>query len=144
MVIGFTGTRTGMNELQKKRLKNFLKKQMKPAHTHGNGSGSPLFLHGDCVGADEEAHEIARELGMEIHIRPCDMPASRAYVDADVSHPAQPPLVRNKAIVQECTLLVAAPKEGKEQLRSGTWATVRYAKQAGKPVILIRPESIRK
>jgi hypothetical protein len=43
-------------------------------------------------------------------------------------------------IVVESELLIATPKEVKEQLRSGTWATVRRARKVGIPIILITPD----
>lgn len=133
-VIGFTGTRQGMNELQLKRLKQFLQEGV---GVDGYEAEDMLFVHGDCLGADAQAHEIAKGLGMQIHARPCDMPDARAYTDADVTHEPLTPLARNKAIAKVCTFLIAAPKENTEQLRSGTWATVRYAKKAGKKVVVI-------
>ena len=48
-------------------------------------------------------------------------------------------LDRNKDIVNNCDLLIAAPKENTEVLRSGTWSTVRYAKQLGVTVVIIEP-----
>ena len=36
--------------------------------------------------------------------------------------------------------LVAAPKEDEEVVRSGTWATVRYARKAGRVVLVVRPD----
>jgi hypothetical protein len=32
---------------------------------------------------------------------------------------------------------VACPRTDQEQRRSGTWATVRYARKVGKPVLII-------
>ena len=45
--IGFTGTRQGMTAEQKSALRNLL----------DGGAGD--FHHGDCIGADSEAHGIA-------------------------------------------------------------------------------------
>jgi predicted Rossmann fold nucleotide-binding protein DprA/Smf involved in DNA uptake len=49
-----------------------------------------------------------------------------------------PYLERNHAIVNESDFLIAAP-DGPETLRSGTWATVRYARKVGKRVLVIMP-----
>jgi hypothetical protein len=35
--------------------------------------------------------------------------------------------------------VIAAPMSSAEILRSGTWATIRYARKAGKPVLIIWP-----
>ena len=37
-------------------------------------------------------------------------------------------------------ILIATPKEKEEQLRSGTWATIRYAKKTKKIVFLVYPD----
>jgi hypothetical protein len=54
--------------------------------------------------------------------------------------PERPYLDRNKDIVRETASLIAAPAEPEEQLRSGTWSTVRFARKQGKPVFLILPD----
>jgi hypothetical protein len=49
-------------------------------------------------------------------------------------------LVRDKHIVQASDLMVACPKGLREETRgSGTWATVRYARELHKPCLLIFP-----
>ena len=47
---------------------------------------------------------------------------------------------RDRDIVDSVELVVATPKDNKEELRSGTWYTVRQAYQRKKPVKLIWPE----
>ena len=46
-------------------------------------------------------------------------------------------LVRNQDIVNSCDVLFATPKDDEEVLRSGTWATIRRGKKAGKKVIVV-------
>lgn len=41
---------------------------------------------------------------------------------------------RNDALVEHCDILLAFPETPEEQRRSGTWATVRRARKAGKEV----------
>jgi hypothetical protein len=55
----------------------------------------------------------------------------------------KPYLERNHDIVDETTILIACPN-GEERMRSGTWATVRYARQRilnheGQLTIIISP-----
>jgi hypothetical protein len=74
------------------------------------------------------------DLGCAIVIHPPAIETQRAFkTAADVRAP-KPYLDRNKEIVRETALLVAAPAEAVEQLRSGTWSTVRYARWLGRQV----------
>lgn len=43
---------------------------------------------------------------------------------------------RNDALVAHCDVLLAFPPTAQEQLRSGTWATIRRARKAGKEVLM--------
>lgn len=95
------------------------------------------FHHGDCIGADFEAAHIARKLGYTIVCHPPTIDAKREFFPSDVTFPALPYLARNKAIVNATEVLFAAPKETEEVIRSGTWATVRYARKVGKPVYIL-------
>jgi len=129
MKIGFTGTQVGMSEVQKLRLGVEL-----------YNLGPEEFHHGDCIGADEEAVKIARELGIKIVMHPPTNESKRAwtYQTGDQVWAAAPYLDRNKEIVRATDRLIAAPKTNKEEIRSGTWSTVRYAWAMGKNVLLLR------
>ena len=120
MRIGFTGTRQGMTERQRSAVRDLL----------ASYAGTILH-HGDAIGADAEAHDIALALGCAIVIHPPAIATERAFKTAVEIRAAKPYLVRNKHIVRETALLIAAPAEPVEQLRSGTWSTVRYAHPAG-------------
>src|SRR6202048_424240 len=126
---GFTGTRQGMTAEQKSALRNFL------------DGGAGEFHHGNRIGADSEAHDIADECGYGIILHPPSNHSERAWreVPGHMMRPEQPYLDRNKDIVRETAWLIAAPAEPEEQLRSGTWSTVRFARKLGKPVFLILP-----
>lgn len=120
MRCGFTGTSTGMNEKQKRDLIARLK-LFKPTEFH----------HGDCIGADAEAHAIVRWHFPEckIVLHPPVLREKRAFCKADEELKARDYLTRNQRIVDSCETLFAAPKRDYEELRSGTWATVRYARR---------------
>src|ERR1700730_19108648 len=64
---GFTGTRQGMTAEQKSALRNFL------------DGGVGEFHHGDCIGADSEAHDIADECGYGIILHPPTNYSERAW-----------------------------------------------------------------
>jgi hypothetical protein len=97
------------------------------------------FHHGDCLGADKEAHDTARSCRLFIEAHPSTLVGLRAFTDADVIHPEKPPLDRNRDIVDAVELLVAAPC-GPEMQRSGTWSTVRYARKQRRRVIVFWPD----
>lgn len=97
------------------------------------------FHHGDCVGADAEAHAIAVDLGIPVVIHPPLDPKARAGCQSQYIRERHPYVERNHHIVQETDYLIAAPK-GPEVTRSGTWATVRYAWLTDKPVKVLEGE----
>lgn len=95
--------------------------------------GITEFHHGDCVGADAEAHDIVREFFPEVWIVG-HLPLSngkRAYKKCDEYRDPLPYLVRDHKIVDETDFLIGSPKADAEILRSGTWATIRYARKKG-------------
>jgi len=49
-------------------------------------------------------------------------------------------LTRNHELVDASSVLFACPKGTHEELRSGTWATVRYALKQHKEVVVIYPD----
>ena len=115
-VAGFTGTRTGMSVRQALQFREVIR-WLRPGEFH----------HGGAVGADMQA-AAALEAMLNLVV----------WQSTIVVHPAgRQPLMRNRAIVAACDILIAAPETDTEQLRSGTWATVRYARQAVKPVIML-------
>lgn len=133
--IGFTGTRFGMNDLQKEQLHSFLKNIIHPVKRL-------QFHHGDCIGSDAEADGIARLYEFEMHIHiPLDTSkcAFRFRATAgDVMYDALPYLKRNKKIVEMCDLLIVAPGSNTEQLISGTWSTKRYAEKINVPFKILQ------
>ena len=77
-----------------------------------------------------------------LRIHPPDNPTKRAFcfVPGDVIYEPKPYLIRNRDIVDQTDLTVAAPFEFEEQLRSGTWSTIRYAARIVKPLIVVLPD----
>ena len=124
---GFTGTQHGMTDAQKATLREFLR------------GASGEFHHGDCIGADMQFHDIARSLGLWIVVHPPINQVKQAHCDPDESRLPKEYLTRNDDITRECDLLIAAPKEDQEILRSGTWSTVRRARRYGREIRLILP-----
>ena len=127
--IGFTGTRD-VPEDRIQKLKNLMKKF--------DAKHDDIVLHsGDCVGADELAFKYAKKLGWKNELHPPTNPKYRAYCKG-YAHPEKDYLARNRDIVDSSKVLIAFPKDpDKEELRSGTWATIRYAKKRGKKIYYV-------
>lgn len=130
MKVGFTGTREGMTPQQKDAFRSRV--------THPTE-----FHHGCCVGADEDAAQIVYGLACP---RVVGHPPTRTALVSEYAlgfnhenYDPMPYLDRNRRIVDACEVLVACPK-GPEEMRSGTWATVRYARKQGKQIVIIWPD----
>lgn len=127
--VGFTGTQRGITPYQAAEVRRYLQE-----HEVAE------FHHGDCVGADSEAHTIAQALNIPIIIHPPLNPKKRAQCnDAREIREEKGYLERNHDIVDEADILIATPGERVRQLRSGTWATIRYAERKGVPRYIIYP-----
>jgi hypothetical protein len=129
-MLGITGTQRGCTVAQRDVLAATLK-----LYT----MWFSVLHHGDCVGVDAEACHLAmRDYYLWSH--PCNLYRKRAYIDSGMVEDEKAPLDRNWDIVLACSTLIACPGEMTEQLRSGTWATIRYARKAGKTIVFIYPD----
>ena len=129
MKIGFTGSREGMSPLQIQHLVLLLC-ELKPSEFH----------HGDCKGADEEAHKIVEEFFPEcrIVVHPPESDYLRAFCAA---HEYKEPLgyvARDRKIVEDTVYLIGAPLTDVEQVRSGSWTTIRHARKLSRPLIVLQ------
>lgn len=131
--VGFTGTgdESALTLPRRRRLQIFLQ-------TLKEERGFTVFHHGDCVGADAFAHELAKALDYFIIVHPPENPRKRAFCEGNSLLAAKPYLERNRDIVDDSYFMIAMPKNIHiEELRSGTWATVRYARKIGKEIEFI-------
>ena len=133
-IIGFTGTSTALTLPQLERLTSLLEALKHRINEPVTG------LHGDCVGADACFDAICEQLCIPRTCYPCTISGMRAGTSARQLLEPQAPLVRNRMIAAECSILIACPKESDEVVRSGTWSTVRYARRAKKPIVIVRPD----
>lgn len=133
--VGFTGTRDGLTFYQRDQLREMLRFMRVAAPAH-----DIALHHGDCTGADAQVAAFAQDLGYKLISHPPDNPRHRANHFAHEVRPEKPYLERNKDIVRETSALVAAPKGIDEQVRSGTWSTVRYATKLGKQIYIVYPD----
>jgi hypothetical protein len=102
--------------------------------------GQAVLHHGDAIGADADAHDVAVTLGWMAVIHPPINEGWRARKEAAEERSPKPYLVCNRDIVEETELLIAVPAKATEHLRSGTWSTVRYARCLGRPISIIMPD----
>lgn len=133
MIAAFTGTQAGMTDAQRQRVRAGLT-LLRPT----------IGIHGDCIGADADFHAILVELGVATVIYPCTIEGKRAHCclgpAGGTIHVPQPPLERNRIMVRRSAVLIATPKGFAEELRSGTWATIRYARRLGRPIRVVWPD----
>ncbi len=122
--IGFTGTRLGMTAGQKEALTNLLQ-ELKPSEFH----------HGDCIGADQEACEMAQTLQIPTICHPPVKKDLQAHTTNTHTRQPKPYLERNRNIVEETHLLIAAPHLTEPS--KGTNYTINYAKSLGKTVLVL-------
>ena len=128
MKIGFTGTREGMSQHQKEQ---FVLKMEELGPTE--------FHHGDCVGADADAHDIVRAFfpDVKIVVYPPVSTKQRAFRQGDEFKEPESYITRDHKIVDGTECLIGTPLQNDEILRSGTWATIRYGRKTGKTVFVL-------
>ena len=119
MNIGFTGTRKGMTRDQRDVLMGLMRARRGLV---------TAFHHGGAAGADREAATLASTYGWPVVPH---LPAG---------HRSEDYLARNREIVDASDELIATPGDMGEELRSGTWATIRYARRRRKMVTVVWPD----
>lgn len=136
MTIGFTGTSQGMTQRQRATV-HYLFGELVLTVLH----------HGDCVGADAQAHKIALDLAASVVVHPPSDPKLRAFCMGDVTVTVlgpRPYLARNKDIVlRGVDGIIAAPKDfiAPASLRKqGTWTTIGYARKAKRRLWIVYPD----
>lgn len=126
--IGFTGNRNGLNNEQIQNIKQLLDQIV-------NITDYIVLSHGDCVGSDTDFHNLCLsykdlypEKKIEIHIYPPNNKTMRSFNKGDILMPEKPYLERNLDIIKNSNILIACPVDKNvEELRSGTWSTIRQA-----------------
>jgi hypothetical protein len=130
MNVGFTGTRDGMTELQHHALRKILR------YFGDNRDNS--FHFGLCLGADEEAALAAKRLGYSTVAYPSTDSKQTSNFTPDIyAQEPKYPTKRNPDIVRASELMIATPGQFFEIVRSGTWATIREARDRQKKRLVI-------
>lgn len=129
MICGFTGTsKHDMAPRQLKAVRQLLWK-------------IDVLHLGDCIHADAQAHDEAVALGIKTIAHPPTEGRKRACLEYDEVRQPKPYLDRNRDIAFESVDgLIAAPSGWVEEQRSGTWATVRYARKLRRHIWIVRPD----
>jgi hypothetical protein len=120
MIVGVTGTRHGVSEMTMHKLRIFLQTN-RATELH----------HGDCIGFDAQAHDLANELGLTTVGHPPLDNKFRAFKATSFSHTPQPYFERNRRIVHSVQHLISAPDKPEAAPGvpcGGTWYTTRYAR----------------
>jgi hypothetical protein len=86
-----------------------------------------VWVHGGAVGFDSQVDAYAKAHGIKLLV----------YNPAYTKHGSQAPLIRNRLIVDMTDMLIAC-YDGRAG--GGTVYTMTYAKQQGKPVVVIPPK----
>lgn len=143
--LAFTGTRRGMNELQRAGvLKVFIM-------VTAAANGTKVKLHHGCAkGSDMQAHGIMFRRGQSTFKLYPSNDEQRAWAEGQVNRrthemevmPVMEPLVRNRLMNDNTRLLVATPRLVIEERRSGTWATIRHARSLEHQIYIIWPNGV--
>lgn len=138
VILSFSGTEDGIqSEPQERNFKRIVSR-IEPVEFH----------HGCCIGWDEEAHNIIVEMYGDKVLIVGHPPLNTIKMAKKLTAPRmimrkpKEYLVRDKQMAIEGDILVACPKQLEEVIRSGTWATVRYAKALKKIVYVIFPTGL--
>lgn len=128
-IVGFTGTRAVITPIQAYTL-GMVFSALNPKEAH----------HGDCKGADQVFHQTCMFTKTLVVTHPCNIQEQRGFCEgATTELPIKDPLERNRDIVDQVEIMLATPHTLQEELRSGTWATIRYARRVHKPLAIIYP-----
>lgn len=133
--VGFTGTRWGMTMQQKDAVHQMLKDLAALVRP-----GRVVAHHGDCVGADSNFHDLARDVNAYTIGHPPTSLELRANRTFDQVRPPLGHLARNRRIVLEAQVMIATPFESTRQTRGGTWYTIDHARKVGRKVVVVLPD----
>lgn len=125
VIVGVSGSRHGPTPHQRRALATLLRLWK-----------ADIVIHGDCVGVDAYAHQLAKALGMESGAYPGNIERFRAHTEkkgaALVEEPMHP-LARNELIALACDVLVAFPMPDSR----GTYHAIKMADRHRTPCIVV-------
>jgi hypothetical protein len=139
LIIGFTGTSSGMTQAQRRKI------QLIVDHLASVHDLNVEAHHGDCIGADAQFHDIMRNGRSNEYIikhpgffqkKPSDL-SHRANCEADETRAPKTHFRRNRDIVHESEVMIAAPVAKPYPKKGGTAYTIDYAIEKKKKVMFI-------
>lgn len=140
MIVGFTGTREGGTPDQMLAVRHFLREMIVLTND------VDVFVHGGSGNSDHFAHMEVRAMMEisgygEIWVFPAEegrliASAEKMPFHGIIADPI-PALERNRIIAGLADGLLAVPATDEEG-RSGTWATIRYARKLGCPIYIVK------
>lgn len=136
MIVSVSGTREGASDAQLLALAETL---LHYKETHGS---NVELHHGDCLGVDVQAAEVAAIMKYEVVSHPPTKNNMRAFHDSDVIMPTKGYLERDRDLAELCDVLIAMPLVHDVNAESGTWYTIRHAMRINKDVIVIDRDGI--
>lgn len=139
-VVAFTGSRHPLAAPQKDRLWRLLRVLF--------GRGARAAHHGCCSGGDEWFALLAGEMAFRVIGHPGNLPRHVSRAAIEVCDEVLDPQInrdRNRAIVRaaEGGYLLAGPgasERSRESARSGTWQTVRMARDRALATAVVMPD----
>ncbi len=133
MIVAVTATRYSLTKAQVTRFMELIT-ELDPR----------VFLHGGCKGGDFLCGLLVKQLlpRCVVWAHPAnDVPGWMAPYGSfsDKVAEEEPALQRNRTMVDTCNLLLGLPQDFTEKTRSGTWATIRYARRWSETVPSFSP-----
>tara|TARA_R110002020_G_scaffold123630_6_gene280375 strand:+ start:191 stop:601 length:411 start_codon:yes stop_codon:yes gene_type:complete len=131
MILGITGSR---NKPTIEQFKSFCSifTELSPVEFH----------HGCCTGVDTVTSRLvsSSDPGIVIVGHPPIITTNIGKYKSNYNWEPKDYLVRNKDIVKSSEVMIAMPPTEFEVLRSGTWATIRYAQKTNTKLYIIKPD----
>lgn len=134
MILGFTGSRHGMNAWQQSWIRNWIQMHV-PEIREGH--------HGLCIGSDHMFHNICLEFKIPIYGHPPTetalmMPKSAIEQCTWVAEPKYY-TQRNQDIVRCSDIMMGTPDTESAKVYGGTWYTIRYTRAQQLPLYILTP-----
>lgn len=128
MDVGITGTRNGLSlEQERYALRDIPWSSIDALHS------------GDCIGVDEQLHNIAISVSVRSIGHPPIKNDMRAFCEFHIENKPKGYFHRNRNIVNSSEIMYGFPPTEDDPGKGGTWYTINYSIKKGKKTIIVRP-----